>query len=94
MLNFIKHEIKPDIVLWGGDSVPHNIDSQDDIDNYNIVKNITNIVRNILDDVRIFPAIGNHDTYPQDEIKMGYPKSNKNINEWDNSWNQFMTSEE
>jgi len=27
MLEFINNEIKADIVLWGGDSVPHNLES-------------------------------------------------------------------
>lgn len=25
MLNFIKETIEPDVVLWGGDSIPHNV---------------------------------------------------------------------
>lgn len=27
LLQQIKNEIKPDAVLWGGDSIPHNIDT-------------------------------------------------------------------
>jgi sphingomyelin phosphodiesterase len=27
MLAFIKDEIRPDVVMWGGDSIPHNIDT-------------------------------------------------------------------
>ena len=27
MLDFISNELKPDAVLWGGDSIPHNVDT-------------------------------------------------------------------
>ena len=28
LLQFIKNEIKPNVVFWGGDSAPHDIDSE------------------------------------------------------------------
>jgi hypothetical protein len=28
LLQFIKYEIKPNAVFWGGDSAPHDIDSE------------------------------------------------------------------
>jgi hypothetical protein len=27
MFEFIAEEIKPDVALWGGDSIPHNVES-------------------------------------------------------------------
>jgi len=27
MLQFINDDIKPDVVFWGGDSIPHSMDS-------------------------------------------------------------------
>ena len=57
-------EVKPDVVFWGGDSVPHNVDSLDFDSNVAIMKNTTKIVSDGLRDLRIFPTIGNHDTYP------------------------------
>lgn len=41
MLSYIKNVIKPDVVIWGGDSVPHNTDSLNMADNIEIIKNIT-----------------------------------------------------
>lgn len=64
MLGFIKDTIKPDMVFWGGDSVPHNIETLDLKSNVEIVKNVTIQVKAGLDGLRIIPAIGNHDTYP------------------------------
>jgi sphingomyelin phosphodiesterase len=64
MLSHIKNEVKPDLVMWAGDSVPHNIDTLDFNANVNIMKNITKEVSEGLDGIKIFPCIGNHDTYP------------------------------
>jgi hypothetical protein len=44
MLQYIKNEVKPDVVLWGGDSVPHNLDSLDFNSNVAIMKNTTKLV--------------------------------------------------
>ena len=41
MLSFIKNEIQPDAVLWGGDSVPHNLDTLSLKTNVDIIKNVT-----------------------------------------------------
>ena len=41
MLSFIRNEIKPDVVIWGGDSIPHNTDSLNIEDNIEILKNVT-----------------------------------------------------
>ena len=27
MLKFIREDVKPDLIFWGGDSIPHNLDS-------------------------------------------------------------------
>ena len=27
MFDYIANEIKPDIAMWGGDSIPHNVES-------------------------------------------------------------------
>ena len=41
LLNEIKQNIKPDFVLWAGDSIPHNIDSLTFDTNVQIMKNAT-----------------------------------------------------
>lgn len=70
MLSFIKDGIKPDAVFWGGDSIPHNVESLTFDDNVNIMKNVTKIVADSLEDLAIYPTLGNHDTYPQDIVSM------------------------
>lgn len=66
MLDHIAQEVKPDAVFWGGDSVPHNLDSLNLPTNVEIMKNTTTLVADGLADYPIFPTMGNHDTYPQD----------------------------
>lgn len=86
LLSHIKDEIKPDFVLWAGDSIPHNLDSLTFDSNVEIMKNVTKQVVEGLKGITIIPAIGNHDTYPQDSIKMHIPKENPAVNEWAPTW--------
>lgn len=58
------------------------------------MKNVTAQVAAGLEGIKVYPTIGNHDTYPQDDIKMSSPKSNPAINEWAPSWNQFITDKD
>lgn len=90
MLEFIKDELKPDLLLWGGDSIPHNVDSITLESNVQIMKNITKAVVDGLEGIKVYPAIGNHDTFPQDVIGMSIPKENKAINEWIGSWDSLI----
>lgn len=41
MLNFIKETIKPDVTLWSGDSVPHNIGTLTLDSNVEQIKKVT-----------------------------------------------------
>ena len=64
LMSFIKDDVKPDLVFWGGDSIPHNVDSLTFESNVEIMKNVTTEVQKGLEGLRIYPTIGNHDTYP------------------------------
>lgn len=44
MLEYISQDLKPDAILWGGDSVPHNVDSLNFDSNVAIMKNTTALV--------------------------------------------------
>ena len=94
MLQYIKNEIKPDVVLWGGDSIPHNVDTLTFDSNVQIMRNVTAEVLTQLDDLRIYPTIGNHDTYPQDIIRMSIPKQNQAINQWIDTWDPMIPDPE
>lgn len=64
LLEYIASDIKPDAVMWGGDSIPHNLDTLILETSVNIMKNTTKIVTDKLKNYQIYPTIGNHDTYP------------------------------
>jgi len=66
LLDHISNDVKPAAVFWGGDSVPHNLDSLNMITNVNIMRNTTKLVADGLEGYDVFPTMGNHDTYPQD----------------------------
>jgi len=51
-------------------------------------------VKHGLDGLRLYPVIGNHDTYPQDVISMLAPKANEAINEWDPTWFDLIPAEQ
>jgi len=64
MLQFINDEIKPDVALWGGDSVPHNLGTITFDSNLDTVIKATELVKDNLKDAKIYATVGNHDTYP------------------------------
>jgi hypothetical protein len=79
--------VKPDAVFWGGDSVPHNIETLNVKSNAEVMKNTTLLLSQGLKDFKIFPTMGNHDTYPQDQIRIGGDKGfEPSIKEWIPTW--------
>lgn len=44
VLKEIREDIKPDFVFWGGDSIPHDIDTLSFDTNVQIMKNVTQLV--------------------------------------------------
>jgi len=86
MLDHINNEVKPDAVFWGGDSVSHNIESLSVESNVEVMKNTTKMVVDGLKGYDIFPTMGNHDTYPQDQIHIGGKGFEPAIKEWTPEW--------
>ena len=41
LLDHISNDIKPSAIFWGGDSVPHNVDSLNEKSNIEIMRNTT-----------------------------------------------------
>jgi hypothetical protein len=54
------------------------------------MKRATKQVQEGLPGIKIYPCIGNHDTYPQDVISMRAPKSNYVINNWAPLWDSMV----
>jgi len=72
ILNFtkesLKHQQKPDFILYGGDHLAVYDPKQSIEDAEWFINNISQVLREVRDaygsDVRVFPMLGNHDTYP------------------------------
>ena len=77
LLSYIKMDVQPDAVFWGGDTIPHNIQSASaKSKNKQIMKKATDEIKKGLKGLPIFLTIGNHDTYPQDMFDLNEPEMN------------------
>ncbi|XP_053314993.1 acid sphingomyelinase-like phosphodiesterase 3a [Spea bombifrons] len=60
---------KADFMIWTGDSPPHvpvnELSTKIVID---VIGNMTTTIRSLLPDLPVFPALGNHDYWPQDQF--------------------------
>lgn len=64
-------KLQPDLVLWLGDTSPHDIwNYQPDRQSHN-VQEVTDIIREKLGGIPVYPAIGNHECYPLDQYMPG-----------------------
>lgn len=90
MLEYIKNEIKPDAVLWGGDSIGHNLDSLTPDQVTNDLTKTTNKIKTAFSSVRVYPTIGNHDSYPMNIISRSKPHDNPYVNSWISNWSDFV----
>ena len=57
-------EIKPDVTLWGGDSIPHNMDTISFDSNLDTLQKAFSLVNDNIKDSKLYATVGNHDTYP------------------------------
>ncbi|KAM5163088.1 cyclic GMP-AMP phosphodiesterase SMPDL3A [Mantella aurantiaca] len=69
-VQYIKNsEQKVDFMIWTGDSPPHvpanELSTKMVIE---VIKNMTTTIRTLLPDMLVFPALGNHDYWPQDQL--------------------------
>ncbi|KAJ8396251.1 hypothetical protein AAFF_G00021180 [Aldrovandia affinis] len=61
----------PDFIIWTGDSPPHVPAKELSTDIViHIISNMTHTIREFFPDLTIYPALGNHDYWPQDQFPM------------------------
>jgi len=94
MLKFINDEIKPDVALWGGDSVPHNADTGSFDSNLDTLVRATELVKDGIKDAKLYATVGNHDTYPLDYWVGTSPRDNPVLQKWKKSWTTLFTEKE
>ena len=73
MFEFINTNIQPDIGLWGGDSIPHNMDSITKESDITTMRQVANQVSSAFSNFKVYVTLGNHDTYPQDRLLAHVP---------------------
>lgn len=62
-------EPNPDFILWTGDSIPHIKNSDNSMKKvYEVIANMTHLLKEVFDNVTIYPTIGNHDAFPSNQI--------------------------
>lgn len=57
-------DLKPDLVVWTGDTIPHNFWEHNAIDTIKGVSQVTYNVMYYLKGIPVYPVPGNHDFYP------------------------------
>jgi len=95
MLDYIRDEIKPDLIFWTGDNPPHNVWEDDNaevaINNIRITRRIQEKLKNT--NISMFPIQGNHDTWPVNVQDFEEPYSHIQINSLAPLWLEWLEPE-
>ncbi len=90
ILKHIKNITYPDFIIYTGDSASHHDITQSIGENLDAIKTVTDEIRNIFPNTKLYPVLGNHDTYPVDQT---LPYVNQYIlNHVSTYWN-FLSTE-
>jgi sphingomyelin phosphodiesterase len=65
-IDYIKTEIKPDIIFWTGDNPSHEFHLINQTESLVATKIITDSLKASFPNIPIFPVLGNHEKYPID----------------------------
>ncbi|XP_062981798.1 acid sphingomyelinase-like phosphodiesterase 3a [Elgaria multicarinata webbii] len=78
-------------MIWTGDSPPHvpadELSTKIVID---VIGNVTSTIRSFFPDLQVFPALGNHDYWPQDQLPVSV---NEVYNAVADFWKPWLTDE-
>ena len=81
-----------DAIIWTGDTVGHHDFNQSIDQNLNTISEISELFKFHFPNIPIFPCIGNHDTWPIDQ--MAQPPYNKYfLNQLTEIWNEWITKD-
>uniref|UniRef100_A0A8C5K3B9 Acid sphingomyelinase-like phosphodiesterase n=1 Tax=Jaculus jaculus TaxID=51337 RepID=A0A8C5K3B9_JACJA len=90
--DFIKNSgEEASFMIWTGDSPPHVPVPELSTDTViNVITNMTTTVQSLFPDLQVFPALGNHDYWPQDQLPIA---SSKVYNAVANLWKPWLDEE-
>ena len=97
--NFLQHVSKEkfDYILWTGDLPAHDDWDQSRISQEYLLKNLTSLLLQYFPNTPIYPALGNHESYPVNSFPPDYVTGYNQIN-WlydtlAKSWSPWLTDE-
>ncbi|XP_076873978.1 cyclic GMP-AMP phosphodiesterase SMPDL3A [Brachyhypopomus gauderio] len=62
-------DLQPEFIIWTGDSPPHvPVDELSTDIVISVISNMTHTVRQFFSQLPVYPALGNHDNWPQDQL--------------------------
>jgi sphingomyelin phosphodiesterase len=82
-----------DAIFWGGDSAGHHDLTQSISENMGAVKTVTDFIQMYYPNTPVFPCIGNHDTWPIDQL--GQPPLDEGITgDIASYWKQWLPTDQ
>jgi sphingomyelin phosphodiesterase len=81
--------LNPDFIFWTGDDPAHDIFSQSRADNLENIEILTQMFLKHFPDTFVFPCLGNHDTFPVDQLDRP-PNSNWLLDVVGKYWNKWL----
>ncbi|EGG23426.1 sphingomyelinase [Cavenderia fasciculata] len=81
-----------DLILWTGDSPPHDVWMQTEEKQTTATQTLTELVHLFFPDTIVFPAIGNHESYPADQFIL--PDKQWLLNDLSTFWAPFLGGEQ
>jgi len=94
MFDFIKEEVKPDLMFWTGDNSAHDVWENTENEVINYTQAITDAIKKQLPGLEVYPSIGNHDTWPVNvEDFSNGPGQSKPLKAYEKMWRDFIGDE-
>ncbi|XP_042636210.1 acid sphingomyelinase-like phosphodiesterase 3b [Orycteropus afer afer] len=81
----------PDFILWTGDDTPHVPNEKlGEAAVLEIVERLTNLIREVFPDTKVYAALGNHDFHPKSQLPAG---SNRIYDRIAELWSPWLSNE-
>ena len=72
MLEQIATDINPDILIWSGDNISHDVWKQNKFNQTKPTQILSTLIEHYFKNknISVYPTIGNHECYPSDECDL------------------------
>ena len=92
-MKYISEEIKPDLIIWTGDSQNHDVWSQNEMNQTYPQQLITSLIKEYLPETQMYPIFGNHECFPADVFSFNNNYSLILKNQSMSMWMDYLTPE-